>query len=123
MSELSVNNPLSSRRIDVDPSEISRYGAELAGYAKAGDRDEARLELTHRVHLDVTSYISEGNYNWYSVRELDRLDLIAFEYLGDSRLWWVIADFNYDLLKDTLRLPTSTKIRLPTVAVLQELLA
>lgn len=122
MSELSVNSPQSSRRIDVTPSEISRYGAELSGYALAGDRSEARLELTHRTHLDVKSYIAEGRYNWYSVQELDRLDIIAFEYLGDSRLWWIIADFNYDLIPDTLKLVTATKIRLPTVALLQELL-
>ena len=30
----------------------------------------------------------------HAVAEGDRLDLLAHRYLGDARLWWVIADAN-----------------------------
>ncbi|HRT96273.1 MAG TPA: hypothetical protein P5532_17760 [Planctomycetota bacterium] len=31
---------------------------------------------------------------FHTVVEGDRLDLLAYRYLGDARLWWVIADYN-----------------------------
>ena len=123
MSDVTVNNPQSRRIVTVDPAELSRYGAELAGYAKAGGRVESRLELTHRNILDVQRYIRAGNFQWYGTEEFDRLDIIAFEYLGDSRLWWVIADFNYDIISDTLRPPLNVKIRIPKLEAIQELFA
>jgi nucleoid-associated protein YgaU len=71
--------------------------------------------------LDVSEIINYRKYTWYDIEELDRLDLIAFEYLGDSRLWWVIADLNFDLIKDTQILHPGVKIRLPNAAALEEL--
>lgn len=104
-----------------DSGVRSRYSEEFSGYALAGDRTESRLELTHRDMLDVSEIINYRKYTWYDIEELDRLDLIAFEYLGDSRLWWVIADLNFDLIKDTQILHPGVKIRLPNAAALEEL--
>lgn len=32
--------------------------------------------------------------SYYTVKEGDRLDLIAHRFLGDARLWWVVAEYN-----------------------------
>lgn len=42
------------------------------------------------------------------------LDHIAFDVLGDARLWWVIADLNRDVIEDTLRVPAGTHLVVPT---------
>ena len=34
---------------------------------------------------------------------LERLDIIASQYYGDGRLWWIIALRNLDILKDPSR--------------------
>ena len=89
----------------------------------SGSRTVARLELTQREFLDPDELESEGTYTWYQVKESDRLDQIAFEYLGDSRLWWVIADLNPEEIPDTLMLPTGQYIKLPQISQIDRLLA
>lgn len=42
----------------------------------------------------------------------DRLDLLAFDYYGDSSLWWVIASVN-NLDGSSLFPPTGSQLRIP----------
>lgn len=51
-----------------------------------------------------------------------RLDLIAAQYLSDSRMWWVIAQYNaiLDVYNETI---TGRVLRIPTKARLQSMLA
>lgn len=42
----------------------------------------------------------------------DRLDLLAYEYYGDARLWVILAKAN-NLLLPTLRIKPGTRIRIP----------
>ncbi len=50
---------------------------------------------------------------FHTVQEGDRIDLLAYRYLGDPTLWWVICDYNYiffplDLeLGSVLRIPSA----------------
>lgn len=44
----------------------------------------------------------------------DRIDLIAYEYLGNSQLWWIIAEVNRDKILDPLNIPVGTKLRIPS---------
>ena len=44
-------------------------------------------------------------------KEGDRIDLIAADYYGDSRLWWVVADLNADRFDDPLDIPVGTFVR------------
>lgn len=53
------------------------------------------------------------NFSSYTVRQGDRIDLLADRFLGDAELWWKIADANpewmfWDYLADglTLRIPS-----------------
>jgi nucleoid-associated protein YgaU len=43
----------------------------------------------------------------------DRYDTLAQEYYGDSSLWWVIANANSKLKKDSLTPPIGSQIRIP----------
>ncbi len=45
-------------------------------------------------------------------RELDRLDLLANQYYGDPRFWFVIARAN-NLGKGTLIVPPGLQLRIP----------
>ena len=42
----------------------------------------------------------------------DRLDLLAFDFYGDSSLWWVIASAN-SLPGDSLVVEPGTQLRIP----------
>lgn len=46
----------------------------------------------------------------------DRLDLLAFDFYGDSSLWWIIASAN-SLPGDSLYLEPGTQIRIPVDVV------
>ena len=45
-------------------------------------------------------------------KEGDRIDLIAADHYGDSRLWWLVADLNADRFSDPLDIPLGTRIRI-----------
>ena len=44
-------------------------------------------------------------------QEGDRLDNIAFQYYGDSKLWWYIATANKI---NTINIPPGTSLRIPS---------
>ena len=50
---------------------------------------------------------------FHQVVEGDRVDLLAYRYLGDSQLWWVLCDYNGIALP--LELQAGTVIRIPSV--------
>jgi nucleoid-associated protein YgaU len=59
------------------------------------------------------SYISDSNADTiYTVREGDRLDLLAQKFYSDATLWWVIARRNL-LGKGTLYLEPGKQIIIP----------
>lgn len=42
----------------------------------------------------------------------DRLDLLANDYYGDARYWWILANEN-DIGKGTIVPPIGTRLRIP----------
>lgn len=54
----------------------------------------SRSELAPRKILDASAYIAAGMTWEYRVTQGERIDQIAYRVLGDSRLWWLIADLN-----------------------------
>jgi len=46
-------------------------------------------------------------------REGDRLDLLANEFYGDARYWWIIAQANDGIDKGSYVLSPSLQIRIP----------
>lgn len=49
---------------------------------------------------------------YYTWVENDRLDLIASKFLGDSRLWWAILDFNSEI-HDAFDFVPGQQVRIP----------
>jgi hypothetical protein len=71
-----------------------------------------------RQRLDVTPLPDD---RFHLVVEGDRIDRLAYQYLGDPTLWWVICDFN-DLFFP-LDLPVGATLRIPSLErVMLELL-
>ena len=54
---------------------------------------------------------------FYTVIEGDRIDLIAYRYLGRADLWWIVCDYN-DIFFP-LDLVPGTVLRLPSVELLE----
>ena len=52
------------------------------------------------------------NYKRYKSKEGERLDIIAARFLGDARLWWVLAACSN--IGWALQIPPGTIIQIPT---------
>lgn len=63
-----------------------------------------------------TMYYPEFPYNhtdlYIIAKRSDRMDLLAYEYYGDPRFWWVIARSN-SLPMGTMVIPAGERIRIP----------
>lgn len=89
-------------------SKNSRYAACLILRGAEGD------SLGTRSRIDTTPRYDD---RFHTVIEGDRIDLIAHRYLGDARLWWIVADYN-DLFFP-LELEAGTVLRIPSVEHVQ----
>lgn len=59
----------------------------------------------------TTDFLSDDNF--YTIVELDRLDVLAAKFLGDARFWWVIAEYNnIDYAED---LTVGQILRIPSI--------
>lgn len=56
---------------------------------------------------------TQFSFMLHTVTGFDRLDNLANTYLGDSSLWWQIADINPDVIIDWSVLPVGVQIRIP----------
>ena len=46
----------------------------------------------------------------------DRLDLLAYDYYGDERLWWVISSANPDITRrDSFFIKSGVQVRIPDI--------
>ena len=54
-------------------------------------RDSDGTSLGMRQRIDTTPRHDD---RLHTVVEGDRMDLLAYRYLGDARLWWIICDYN-----------------------------
>ncbi|MEQ8821023.1 MAG: hypothetical protein RLY93_12335 [Sumerlaeia bacterium] len=77
-------------------------------------RDDAgRVRFGTRPRLRLPPHETD---RFHVVGETDRIDLIAYDYLGDVELFWVIAEINHLALPMTLtpgvtlRIPTADRL-------------
>lgn len=74
--------------------------------------------LGARSQIDVSP---QPDDRFHIVVEGDRIDLLAYRYLGDPTLWWVIGDFND--IAFPLELTVGATLRIPSLErVMLELL-
>lgn len=45
--------------------------------------------------------------------EKDRLDLLAYQFYGDPKLWWIISTANPTISQSTLNPPVGSQLRIP----------
>lgn len=72
------------------------------------DEENKRLYAT-TIYPDIP-YSNEDIYVITTIG--DRLDLLAFDFYGDSTLWWIIASAN-DIQPDSLVPPLGITLRIP----------
>ena len=66
--------------------------------------------------IDDESYVIDAAYN-------ERPDLLAYDRYGSSRLWWVFALRNPDLIEDPIRdFKSGLEIKVPRKGVLDTIL-
>lgn len=53
------------------------------------------------------------NYTGYMVRDDDRIDLLAYQFYGDSTMWWFIAEANPEIMNWS-NLTAGTVLRIPS---------
>ena len=73
------------------------------------------IDVTGNRYYASTSYpeIKKTSDDIYIiVSKKDRLDLLAYQYYGDSTLWWIIAQAN-QLLIPSLVIGKNQQIRIP----------
>ncbi|MCE5322374.1 hypothetical protein LLG46_03545 [bacterium] len=70
--------------------------------------------LGTRTTIDTTP---QPDDTFYTVVESDRIDLIAYHYLSNASLWWVICDYN-DIFFP-LKLEPGSVLRLPSAEHVQ----
>lgn len=56
---------------------------------------------------------TQFSFRLHVVAGFDRLDTLANTYLGDSSLWWQIAEINPDVTIDWSTMPVGATIRIP----------
>jgi len=104
------------RILSPDSSENSRYAdAEIRRGAAGRKLDRLEREPRKLVEpLDVADTQS------YRIKFGDRIDRIATHFLGDARLWYLLADLNPHI-EDFLKLPVGVELRVPRDGALQGL--
>lgn len=73
-------------------------------------KDGSEESLGTRKRIDSTPRPDD---RFHTVIDGDRIDTIAYRYLSDSKLWWIIADYN-DLFFP-LELASGLVLRIPSI--------
>ena len=81
-----------------------------------------RLILEPREFVNPELLDNISGVETYVVRQGDSVLVLAAELLGDTRLWWLIAELNPEAVPDPQRLVPGTVIRVPPLEVVQRLL-
>lgn len=62
----------------------------------------------------VYKIVPESSEDYYVITTLgDRFDILAREYYGDPKLWYILAAANPNVRKDTLMIEPGLQIRIP----------
>jgi hypothetical protein len=86
----------------------SRYANGKAFRANDARTSNYSIAVLRRFPIQQSEFF---NYVWV---ERDRMDIVAQEFLGSPNFWWMIMDFNPEIL-DPFDIPVGTLIRIPNV--------
>ena len=101
---------------------MMRYKVSKSDEPMSRYRDYYRIvdsEGNHRIesydHVEIP-YTEGDVYHKVSVSEVNRLDIIAFNYYGSAMLWWVVAEAS-DII-NPFDVPVGTVLRIPPLVML-----
>ena len=90
---------------------MNRYKDTEIMNLEVTDRYKDRTGNVQKYQTTLYDIIPELNSDLYVIaQEGDRLDNLAFQYYGDSSLWWFLARANN--IK-TINIPAGTSLRVP----------
>ena len=93
---------------------MARYGKTKMNRIDLGQRYKDRQGNVLKYDTTYYDSVPERNSDMLLIaQEGDRLDNLAFQFYGNSNLWWLIARVNN--LK-TMNVPAGTSIRVPANA-------
>lgn len=69
-----------------------------------------KLNYSVTVTREYPEYSTEFFY--YTWSERDRVDVLAYKFLGSADLWWQIMDINPEII-DPFDIPIGTALRIP----------
>ena len=73
-------------------------------------------------HAELPEFPEQPDDRWLTLDRNARIDLLANDYLGDQKLWWVIAIANeWDLVPSDM--VVNARVRIPALRFVQRTLA
>jgi len=88
----------------------SRYQSITTMKSNTGIASTSGKDMYQPTYYPSTN--AQENDSYIITGTEDRLDLIAYDFYGDSTLWWVIAMVN-DLEGDSMFPPVGMQLRIP----------
>ena len=72
--------------------------------------------------LKIRQGIADGTipYTTYITKENERLDILAGQFYGDGRLWWILSSSSG--IGFGLQMPSNTKLFIPVIADVMKIL-
>lgn len=90
-------------------------------YVSGGTTENEELGIGWWERKDITQ-LELDKVVQVTGRHVNRIDLIAYDFLGDSKLWWVIAMYNI-ILDPHSEIYEGKYIRIPSTSAVQLLLS
>lgn len=85
---------------------MQRYQDTVQKIRHNGDGKQRYETMLYPIFEPQTSDI------YFISKKMDRMDLVAYQWYGDPRLWWVIQRAN-NLPGGTIQIPPGVRIRVP----------
>lgn len=81
-------------------------------------KDDSTLGRSYRKGVKYPLTEPSEDDVWVITTVGDRYDLLAFQYYGDTSLWWVIniantGDYSSDISFNSIFIPPGTQLRIP----------
>jgi len=90
---------------------MSRYERTPIDRVELSTKYKDRRGTISKYNTTIYKEVEEKDSDVYLIaQEGDRLDNLAFEYYGDQRLWWFLANVNN---LSSMNVPAGTSLRVP----------
>ncbi len=90
---------------------MSRYDKTSVDRLEISTKYKDRRGTISKYNTTIYKGVEEKDSDIYLIaQEGDRLDNLAFEYYGDQRLWWFLANVNN---LSSMNVPAGTSLRVP----------